>query len=432
MNRRAAALIAASMLAVGFSGCSGNGDTTDTSDSGFVPSMDTNAQAVIDVNGSWSNFQALESAAANWNKIYPNVEINYVKIDSYNSMLSKLTSGDSRPEIVMFDLSSYYEEKDSIIGNLTDLSDIGLDLAAVNSSAVSSQTYDGKLCSLPWGVLATGFVANTTLLDSLGLEIPTTHDEMMETFQTLVDNGYTPVQGCTNGFYQNLMNNDMKYKVMHVDDYQALHDSLANVTAGCSSVFADEFTEMLELTEKNYVSAQINDSITDNYEGNILHFFEGNTPFLCFNTEGFSGMKKRESKSEKFTAEPFEYEFVALPICTNEPTLSMGFLPGLSIVSGSENEEWAKEFLRFVCSSELNEMAEVKGVPTTAVSGESDPRFSHIGMISGDMTVVPYEDVVSALSDETFAFTLENIAEGNVTDIAGAYECFENHLGGMR
>ena len=128
------------------------------------------------------------------------------------------------------------------------------------------------LCSLPWGVLATGFVVNTTLLDSLGLSIPQTHEQFDSVCETLVENGYTPIQG----FYEQIMN-----------------------------------------------------SIPDNYEGNILHFFEGETPFLCFSTEGFSGMKKRKSKSEAFMAEPFEYEFVSLPISSDEPVLSESFLPGL-------------------------------------------------------------------------------------------------------
>lgn len=433
MKKRIAAIISASLMLTGFTGCSDNRqETSSSSEEEFVPSMNADEKVVIDVNGSWSNFQALEAAAAEWNKIYPNAEINYVKVDSYNSMLSKLTTGENRPEIVMFDLSSYYEEKDVIIPSLADLNEIGLDLSKVNSSALTADTIDGKLCSLPWGVVATGFVANTTLLGNLGIEIPQTHEEFMQACDKLVESGYTPLQGCTDSFYANLMNNDMKYSIMHSEDTQALHDSLSNVTDGCSKVFADEFNMMFDMVSRNYISAEINNSIEDNYELSILHFFEGNTPFLCFTTEGFSGMKKRESKSEAFTAQPFEYEFVPLPVCLDEPALSMSFLPGLAVVSGSENEAWAKEFLRFVCSNELNEMAEVKGVPTTAVSGIEDERYAHLISVPDEMRVVPYEDEVSALSDETFAYTLENIAEGNITDLDSAFRFFENHLRNLR
>lgn len=236
MKKQTAAVLAASMiLAVG--GCSGNESGGASAQTGFVPSMDVSAEAVIDVNGSWSNFQALEAAAANWNKIYPNVEINYVKVDTYNSVLAKQVSGENRPDIVMFDLAGYYDDKDVIIDSLADLNAAGMELSAVNSSAVAAETDDsGKLCALPWGVLATGFVANVTLLNSLGLEIPQTHEEFMQVCTALVENGYTPIQGCTETFYEFLMNNDMKYLVMNSEDPQAFHDSLESAQAGCGGM----------------------------------------------------------------------------------------------------------------------------------------------------------------------------------------------------
>lgn len=185
------------------------------------------------------------------------------------------------------------------------------------------------------------------------------------------------------------------------------------------------------MTEKGFVDSDINNSITDYYEENILRFFEGETPFLCFNTEGFSGMKKRESKSEHFTSEPFEYEFIPLPVCTDEPVLSMGFLPGLAVVSGSADQAWAEEFLRFVCSSEIDEMASVKGVPSTSASGSEDARYEYISSIPDSRRIVPREDTVSALSDESFAFTLQNIAEGKINTADGACNFYENHPKGM-
>lgn len=42
----------------------------------FSPSLDKEASVTISVNGSWSNFEALEAVAADWNEIYPNVNIS--------------------------------------------------------------------------------------------------------------------------------------------------------------------------------------------------------------------------------------------------------------------------------------------------------------------------------------------------------------------
>ena len=430
MRKQISAAIAAAILTASLTGCTNTENVSNSSSIPweFITTMDRDASAVITVNGSWANFQALEAAAADWNAIYPNVEINYVKIDNYNAMISKLVSGENPPELIMFDVASYYEDKNTIISSLEDLSNIDLDFSVVNSSAIAAETSDGKLCSLPWGVLSTGFVANTTLLDSLGLQIPKTHEEFNQVCEALIANGYTPIQGCTDGFYKNIINNDMKYRLAQLDQ-QELIDSFSPAADGCGEIFTEEFTTMLELVDNGFVSSEINNSISDNYEGNIMHFFEGNTPFLCFTTEGFSGMKKRESKSEKFSATPFEYEFVSLPVSSEQPTLSMSFLPGLSLVSGSENEKWAKEFLRFVCSTkELAQMASVKSVPSITTYASDDERYSNISAIPEEMKVVPYIDDRTALVDETFAFTLQNIGEGTISSVDDACAYFEQRL----
>ena len=48
-----------------------------------------------------------------------------------------------------------------------------------------------------------------------------------------------------------------------------------------------------------------------------MTFFEGNVPFWVCDTEKVSGMKKRESKSAAFSANPFEYEFTFAPMGDN-------------------------------------------------------------------------------------------------------------------
>ena len=161
MKKQISAALATVILAGSLTGCA-NSESESTSSSvpwAFITTMDRDASAVITVKGSWSNFQALEAAATDWNESYPNIEINYVKVDNYNSMISKLVSGETPPELVMFDVASYYEDKTTIISSLEDLSSIGLDLSVINSSA----------------------------------------------------------QGCADGFCKNLMNNDVKYRLQSLD-----------------------------------------------------------------------------------------------------------------------------------------------------------------------------------------------------------------------
>ena len=54
--------------------------------------------------------------------------------------------------------------------------------------------------------------------------------------------------------------------------------------------------------------------IEDNYEAVILRFFEGDVPMMICSGDTVSGTKKRESVSEAFIANPFEYTFAPVPM----------------------------------------------------------------------------------------------------------------------
>lgn len=412
------------LAAASFSGCG-------KSNSGFSPSMNTDESLTIRVNGSWSNFQALEAVAAEWNKIYPNVMIDYTATDNYNNVLSTLVSGDNPPEIVMIDADGYYADKDIIIDSLADLSEIGIDPNVFTDNVISGSTVNEKFCVASWGLLSTGFVVNDTLLENLGLSVPKNHEEFDAVCAELLKNGYTPVQGCYIDVYKNIMNNDMKFRLNTTDNVEEIYEKLYSVEKGCGEIFRPEFDKMFELVASGFIDDNINNTISDIYGASILHFFEGQTPFLAFGSEGFSGMKKRETQSEYYTEHPFEYEFVSLPIAYDEPVLSVSYIQGLSIVKNSHNADWAKEFIRFLCTEEqLSTMAHVKGVPSVVRNGD-DSRFAAIESIPQERTVFPLQNDKITIIDETFAYTLEAIAKGDVKDAEEAEQLFESHLGTM-
>lgn len=433
MKKKIASGLSAALLITALCGCNSSGTGSgNIQEKEFVPSLDTSTETTIEVKGSWSNFEALEAVAADFNEIYPDVTISYTRVDDYTNMLSTIVNGADKPEIVMFDVNGYYKDNSEIVSNLLDLSDIGLntDILAGNLSVCSST--EGKFCALNWGNKTTGFVVNNTLLGKLGLEIPSTHEEFLKVCSALKSKGYTPIVGCNDSIYKNILNNDTKYRIHNLDNCDSVLNQLSKASDGCGKIFEKEFTQMLELINNKYVDYNKNTEIPDIYEGSILYFFEGKTPFLCFDTEGFSGMKKRESKSEAFTANPFEYEFVSLPVESDVPVLSVTHLAGLSIVNGSSDEEMAKEFLLFTCSkAEINKMAEVKGVPSSTEGTKTDPRFEQYNEIEGIRKVNPYHSDKLALADESFAYTLQRIATGEIKNVEEAETCFEQYLKGM-
>ena len=430
MKKKIASGLSAALLITSLCGCNSSGmDSGNIQEKEFVPSLDTSTKTTIEVKGSWSNFEALEAVAADFNEIYPDVTISYTRVDDYTNMLSTIVTGADKPELVMFDVNGYYKNKSEIVTNLVDLSDIGLNTDVLDGNLNVCSSADGKFCALNWGNKTTGFVVNKKLLSELGVEIPTTHEEFLNACSALKSKGYTEIVGCNDSIYKNILNNDTKYRIHNLDNCDSVLNQLSNASDGCRKIFEKEFKQMFELVDNKYIDYNKNEEITDIYEASILYFFEGKTPFLCFDTEGFSGMKKRESKSETFTANPFEYEFVSLPVENDVPVLSVTHLAGLAAVSGSKEEELAKEFLRFTCSkTEIEKMAEVKGVPSSTKDSKTDSRFEQYNEIEAVRKVNPVSSEKLALADEAFAYTLEKIATGETKNVEEAETFFEQSL----
>ena len=103
-----------------------------------------------------------------------------------------------------------------------------------------------------------------------------------------------------------------------------------------------------------------------------MTFFEGNVPFWVCDTEKVSGMKKRESKSEAFSANPFEYEFTFAPMGDNGVYEYIEPWYGFAVNKDGSNSDYALEFLRFMArEDQLNTPASVKGVHQRAKSTAS-------------------------------------------------------------
>ncbi len=133
------------------------------------------------------------------------------------------------------------------------------------------------------------------------------------------------------------------------------------------------------MIENGYTDAAVNDTYPeDNYDGAILKFFEGDVPFWICSTESVSGMKKRESKSETFTKNPFDYQFVYIPLGDEGGYEYMESWSGFSVNKDSDNKDYAVEFMRFLATEEqLNTIASVKGMPSVA-KNSNDEKYAGI------------------------------------------------------
>lgn len=341
----------------------------------FAPTLDTEADVSLEIAGFMANFEALDQVVNDFNEYYPNVSISYEQ-NSTNDLTDYLANNDY-VDIFMTTDSNIRDNSQAssyVFDNCLDLSKEDIDTSAIDPELLEACTVDGKLVRIPLAKTMCGMVVNETLLEKEGLKVPQTFDEFLSVCKTLKSKGYTPIQSAKNHansdmvlpMAMSIIGNDKELTQKVNDNDTSYADSLKPV-----------YEKLQELIENGYVSSEVNAEYPDdNYDQAILKFFEGDVPFWIANTESVSGMKKRESKSESFSANPFEYKFVDVPLGDNGVYNYEEPWYGFSVNQNGAQIDYAVEFMNFLMrEDELNKLAEVKGMPSVTLNND-DARFN--------------------------------------------------------
>ena len=381
LARSGIAAAAAAALALSMAGCSSSGESEKATS--FEPDLDTNASVQLDAIGYFGNFEALDQVIADFNEYYPNVTFSYQQVGGSDEEAYLDANPDT--DIIMTSPQTLKAKGFNLASYCENLAEAGVDTSAIDEKMLANSYVDGKLLSIPMGQNITGIVVNTTLLEKEGLSMPQTASEFMDCCAALKKKGYTPVQGPTKSVYAEL---SLGQAFSSIGKDSKLASGLAKGDKASIAKMESELSPALEfvkkLADKGYTDPKINDSYPeDNYDGAIMRFFEGDVPFWVCNTEKVSGMKKRESKSDAFQANPFSYSFINVPAGdeSNQYAYQEPWF-GFSVYNKSDSADYASEFLRFMATKdEINTMSSVKGIPSVAV----EPTNADI-----------YQDVLSA------------------------------------
>ena len=345
-------------------------DDTSADSTAFAPKLDTEKEAELHAAVFFGNFEALDQVINHFNEIYPNVTVTYEQL---NGSSSELLANNPNIDIFMTSNEKGYPQESCV-----DLLEAGVDVSAVSDGLLDITTVDGKLLALPMGLKLHGIVVNKTLLEKENLTVPQTWTEFTDVLDALKQKGYTPLQGPTNTVSQLFYDMGMTMMSNDPELLKAVRAGDADGTGALQPVYE----RLLNLQEKGYLSAAVNAEYPeDNYDGAILKFFEGDVPFWVCDTEKVSGMKKRESKSGAFSANPFEYEFMFAPVGDNGVYEYIEPWYGFAVNKDSNSLDYAEEFLRFMAQKdELNTLASVKGVPSVCMSA-SDERYEALASV---------------------------------------------------
>ena len=370
MKKITAFLLAVLML-LSFSACGAdetaaasaadNAPAAVSSESGFVPALDTGTEAMLYFVGSWGNFEALDQVAVDFQVYYPNVQIVYTKLDDYGSDLAnRFATGE---EVDLFTSSWWdgeYQQNQNIADHAEDLNTAGLDLSVINPDMLSGGEVNGKQVLIPLYLQAFGYMVNLDIFKAAGVAVPTNYRELLDACEKLSAAGYEHPIYVNSSFYGRSFSGFYMKQLLAGDDAAAALDTT--------------IARIDELYSSGYVTDE-GDTLEDSYNAMILRFFEGDVPLQSISTSNFSGTKKREAKSEAFTAAPFEYAFIPAPYGDDSDYAYINQLGSLyvGVYKDSPNRDLANEFLRFLLTDEeMYRMQSIKNMPTAFLSNGMD------------------------------------------------------------
>lgn len=361
----------------------------------FKPSLDVETNCKIRVVGDYSNFEALENEFDKFNKYYPNVILEYDKLDDYqNTLATTLSAEHDRPNIFFSYTWMIGNEKyNSVVDHMEELSDakLKLNIDCIRPSLINRDE-QGKVFMAPIFSRTYGTLVNNDLFKKENLKIPTKWSELLSVCKSFLEKEYkSPMMGYSKDSSSCLMN-AVAYPTFLADianNPSAI--ALANKPDPAAGEYARNALEKVKkLVDDGCVNIEECNAIGDNYDKVILRFFEGDVPMMICAGDVVSGTKKREEKSPAFKESPFTYSYIPLPVTeqggyfVDSPSIEF------SVNKECENLDMTNEFMRFLLrDSELNDMAAIKRLTTTAKTMTFDKIYAEFGKVPKERTYSP-------------------------------------------
>ncbi len=206
-----------------------------------------------------------------------------------------------------------------------------------------------------------GMLVNNSLFEKEGLNVPTTYKELVEVCNAFREKGYkSPIMGFSKEETTSIFTlaSYPFFCGTVADDAEAVK-KLNALDPSAGEYMRPTLEKIAQFVEDGCVDLDECANIENNYDAVILRFFEGDVPMMTASGDTVSGTEKRESRSETFIANPFEYSFVPIPL--SDEGANFLDMPNLqfSVNKDSQNKDMANEFMRFLITSpELNAMAQ--------------------------------------------------------------------------
>ena len=384
---------------------------------GFVPSLDTATKCNISVAGSYDNFEALEAEFQKFNTYYPNVELNYTKIDDYKNIISTVLGSADAPDIYFAqDYMLESNKYDVLFEHAEDLSDpaLNIDLSCVRPSLLCKDK-KGACPMAPIFASTSGILVNENLFKKEGITVPKNYEELMAACDAFNKAGYpTPIL-CHNvaSSYGNLIG-ELMYS-----DASKHTETVAKLNALDPS--AGEYMRPVlqktdDMIKRKCINLDVCNGLEDGYNALILRFFEGDIPMALCSADTASGTAKRESMSEAFTANPFSYALYPLTLTSEGACLLDKPSVQFAVNKESKNLNMANEFMRFLMNTqELNDIASAKRLLTVTSDLAYDGMYAPFSTVDQARIIATNEVGLTDEATIQYRVAAYKVANGEAT-----------------
>ncbi|MBR6076470.1 MAG: carbohydrate ABC transporter substrate-binding protein, partial [Victivallales bacterium] len=267
--------------------------------------------------------------------------------------------------------------------NLADPS-LGIDLSCIRENLLKKDA-NGQVLSVPVYTTTYGMLVNEDIFAKKKLTVPTTYAELLSVCETLKKAGYNdPILAYSKDSGDLLYPLFFPYFCGQIQGNEAALKELNEMKPEAGKYMRDALTLVADFMGHGYLDLKSCGALKDNYDAVILRFFEGDVPMMLASGNTVSGTKKRESKSEAFTARPFKYSFHPVPSTDKGGYFVNAISIGFGVNKHSKNLEMANEFMRFlVCTDELNQMAKAKRMVTPCADMSLDSVYAPFQNLDG-------------------------------------------------
>ena len=362
MKKKIISMLLCSMMVAGMlSGC---GETEEKETS--VKEEKTEKVKIEFFNQKSEIKEVMDEIVEEFNESHPNIEVEQVQVpDGGNVLISRMSSGDM-PDVagIYPNESKFREFVDS--GFFMDLTGEKF-LENLDPNVVDSVKYNDKDYSVPLTMNAYGIFYNVDKFNELGLDVPTTWEELENTVNKINEAGYIPfATSLKEGWTLGHLSESVVGNTMGVDKANEFY--LSDQKAEENEEFKDAMRRMevfFDNTEEDALGTDYNTAAALFAKEEALMFPQGIWAAPVIDNAGAE----------------FEYAMIPVPADNAEDTkVVYGVDLAVGISETTEHPEEAKEFVEYLTQKEVaQKLHDVEKSPSV-VNGVEAKNTSTLGV----------------------------------------------------